>query len=189
MTCSRPAISAPRWGAAPVAIRMFSARTLSPLPTSRTVCGVLDHCAALDDRNLGPLERAGVGGFEPRNLPILVGDQLPPVEHRLVDGPAVARRVLELVGKTRGIDQQFLGNAAADHAGAADPEFLRHHDARAVAGSNPRRPHAARAGTDDEQIDVVISTISCPFFFISARILRMISSDSLFAHVCEFFRL
>ena len=53
------------------------------------------------------------------------------------------------------VDEQFLGHAAADHAGAADPIFLGDGDAGAVRGRDPRRAHAARAGADDEQVIVV----------------------------------
>ena len=87
--------------------------------------GVLDHRAALDERDLGALQRGGIGGLEPRDLAILVGDQRRPIEDRLADGPAVAGRILELVGEARGIDQELLRDAAADHAGAADPDIPR----------------------------------------------------------------
>ena len=145
---------------------------------------VLEHGAALHDRDLGALQIGRVGRLEPGDLAVLVGDQRRPVERRLGQRPAVAGGVLELVGKARRIDQELLRHAAADHAGAADPVFLGHHDARAVAGRDPRGAHAARACTDDEQIDVVISharpapRCRCgsrrplqvmPRFFISAR--------------------
>ena len=121
--------------------------------------GVLQHRTARDDFDVRALERRRIGELEPRYLAILVGDQLRPVERRFVQGPAVTRGVLEVVGKTCRVDQQFLGNAAADHAGAADAKLLRHHDARAIAGSDPRRAHTARAGSDDEEIDLLIGHV------------------------------
>ena len=77
-----------------------------------------------------------------------------PVETRLADAPAIAGGVAKIVGEPAGVDQQFLGHAAADDAGAADAEFLGDHRARAVAGGDPRRAHAARSRADDEQINV-----------------------------------
>ena len=124
---------------------------------------VLDHGAAFRDRDLRAFQVCGVGRLEPRDLAVLVGDQRFPVERGLAHRPAVAGRILELVGKARGIHQQLLRHAAADHAGAADAIFLRHHHARAMAGRDPRRAHAAGSGTDDEQIDVVISHGRAPF--------------------------
>ena len=105
--------------------------------------GVLQHRTAGDDLDVGTLERRRVGELEPGNLAILVGDERRPVEHRLAQGPAVTGGILEVVGKAGGVDQQFLGHAAADHAGAADAKLLRHHDARAMAGSDPRCAHTA----------------------------------------------
>ena len=121
--------------------------------------GVLQHRTARDDFDVRALERRRIGELEPCYLAILVGDQLRPVERRFVEGPAVTRGVLEVVGKTCRVDQQFLGNAAADHAGAADAKLLRHHDARAIAGSDPRRAHTARAGPDDEEIDHLVGHV------------------------------
>src|SRR5262249_37413212 len=82
-----------------------------------------------------------------------------PVELRFVQRPAVAGRVLEFVGKARGIDEQLLGNAAADHTSPADAVLLGDQDARAVTGGDPRRAHAARAGANDDEIEVMISHI------------------------------
>src|SRR5215831_14471717 len=52
--------------------------------------GVLEHRPGLDDRYLRALQVRGVGELEARDLAVLVGDQLPPVEGRLADAPAVA---------------------------------------------------------------------------------------------------
>ncbi len=119
--------------------------------------GVLQHGAAARELDARALERRRVGELEPRDLAVLVGDEPRPVEDRLVHGPAVARRVLEVVGIARGVDQQFLGDATADHAGAADPELLGHDDFRAVTGGDPCRAHAARPRSDHEEIDDPIS--------------------------------
>ncbi len=60
----------------------------------------------------------------------------------------------------RPIDEQLLGHAPADDAGPADLIFLGDRDARAISGGDPRRPYAARAGTDHEQVEVVPSEAS-----------------------------
>ena len=60
------------------------------------------------------------------------------------------------------IDEQLLRHAAADHAGAAHPVLFGDHDFCAVACRDPRGAHAARAGADDEQIDVELSHGTAP---------------------------
>ena len=57
-------------------------------------------------------------------------------------GPAIAGRILEMLGKLRGVDQQLLRHAAADDAGAAEAVFLG--DADALAERRPRRALRAR---------------------------------------------
>src|SRR5262249_38151850 len=111
---------------------------------------------ALDELDARAFERRGVGEFKPRDFPVLVGDEARPVEDRLAQRPTVTRRVLELVRKAPRVDPQPFWNAAADHAGAADTVLLGHHDARAVAGGDPRGAHAAGASSDDEEIDVML---------------------------------
>src|SRR3546814_12396287 len=57
----------------------------------------------------------------------------------------------------RAVNEQFLGHAAADDTGAADPILLRHRDARAVRGRDARGADAARTRADDEEIIVEIA--------------------------------
>ena len=66
---------------------------------------VLQYGAALGELDAGALECGDIGEFKPRDLPVLVGDECPPVEPRFVQRPAVAGGVLELVGKAGGIDE------------------------------------------------------------------------------------
>jgi hypothetical protein len=127
--------------------------------------GVEQSRPALDDPDLGAVEIGRVGPLEPVDLLVLVGDQGRPVELRLAEGPAEACRVLELVGKTRGVNQELLRDAAADDAGAADAILLRDHHARAVAGSDAGGTHAARTRSNDEQIDFFRHL--CPWSFRS----------------------
>ena len=123
---------------------------------------VFDNCAASRQHDLGAIEGTDIGRFQPGDLPVLVGNEPRPAEDRLVHRPAVPGCILEIVSKTRGVDQQLLGNATADHASSANPVFLGHHDARAVTCGNARRPHAPRSCTDDKKIDLAISHSSDP---------------------------
>src|SRR3546814_19657311 len=60
----------------------------------------------------------------------------------------------------RAVDQQLLGHATANDAGAADAIFLRHRDLRAMGRRHAGSPHAARSRADDEQVEVVVAHIS-----------------------------
>ena len=144
-----------------------------------------ENGAALRHFDAGFVERGAVSRFEAGNFAILVGDQRRPIERGLRHGPAEAGGILEFAAKPRCIDQQLLRHAAADDAGAAEAIFLGDHHARAVLGGNARGAHAARAASDNEKIDVVISHlassryISWPRFFICSRMSPMTSWDRL----------
>ena len=129
---------------------------------------ILEHRARLDDLGARLVEIGRIGRLETGDFLVLVGDQRRPVERARRDRPAEAGRILDLLMHMRGIDQKLLRHAAADHAGAADPVLLRHQHARAVAGGDPRRTHAARAATDDEQIDVAIGHCLLSLFLLAA---------------------
>ncbi len=124
--------------------------------------GIFQHSPALDQLHAGALERRGIRELEPCNLAILVGDETRPVEDRFSQAPAVACRILEFVGKTRGVDEQLFRNTAADHARAADAVLLAYQYACTVTGRNPRGTHTARACSDDEQIEVIVGHIVGP---------------------------
>src|SRR5262245_39904666 len=115
---------------------------------------VLEHGAALDDGDAGLVQGRRVGGLQAGNLLVLVGDQGRPVETRAVRRPAEPRSLLEVEREARRIDEKLFRHATADDAGAADPVFLRDHDARTVAGGDARSAHAARSRADHEQIDI-----------------------------------
>ena len=113
--------------------------------------------ARLQQRDAGPLQALLVEPLEARDLGVLAGDQARPVEARRRDAPAEAGRVLELVAEAAGVDQQLLGHAAADHAGAAEAILLRDRHLGAVPGGDARRPHPARPAADDEEVVVVFA--------------------------------
>ena len=159
------------------------------------MCGSTISARLLTDLDLRAIEDAAVGGFQPVDFLVLVGDQRGPVELRLGQRPAEALGVLELVGEARGIDQKLLRHAAADHAGAAEAILLGDHHLRAIARRNAGGAHAARSGSDHEQIDFFRHGLAlphdirpglrsgqirlCPRFCISARNLASTSSANL----------
>src|SRR5258708_19076863 len=124
--------------------------------------GSFQHSPALAQLPAGGPEGRGIRDLEPYNLAILVGDETRPVEDRFSQAPAVACRILEFVGKTRGVDEQLFRNTAADHARAADAVLLAYEYACTVTGRNPRGTHTARACSDDEQIEVIVGHIVGP---------------------------
>jgi hypothetical protein len=75
-------------------------------------------------------------------------------------GPAVTGSIFEFGMKPRRIDQELLGHAAANDAGAAEPIFLGNHDAGAMLGGNARRAYAARSASNDEKIDVALRHVT-----------------------------
>ena len=99
-------------------------------------------------------EIGAIGGRKTGDLLLLGRDEARPVEGRLADAPAEPGGVGELVGEAAGVDVKLLRHAAADDAGAADPALLGDDRLRAMPGGDARRPHAARACADDEEVDV-----------------------------------
>ena len=115
-----------------------------------------DDGAVFDDGDAGFFQRHRVGGFEPADFLVFVGNERRPVERRLRHRPAIAGGVLEFAAKARRIDEKLLRHAAANDAGAADAIFLREHHPRAMLRGDARGAHAARATAYDKKIDVVI---------------------------------
>src|SRR5262249_46964715 len=62
----------------------------------------------------------------------------------------------EMVGKGGGVGEEFLGEGAANDAGAADAILLGDQYACSVTSSDPRGAHTARACSDHEQIEVTV---------------------------------
>ncbi len=128
----------------------------------------------------GLFEIGRIDAGEARDFLFLGGDQRRPVEADGRHGPAEPGRILEFVAKAARVDVELLRHAAADHAGAADPEFLGDGDLRAVPRRDARRADAAGAGADDEQV-VIVSAQRLPP--VAGRVrARGPSSSSLRAH-------
>ena len=114
----------------------------------------------------GRFEVADIGLVEPVDLLVLVGDERRPVEGDLLGRPAEADGILEILGILGRIDEELFRHAAADDAGAADTVFFGDRHLRAMLGGDARRPDAARARADDEEIVVEVghrSSVSTPF--------------------------
>jgi hypothetical protein len=109
---------------------------------------------ALDHGDVRLRERVGIDAREPRDLAVLVRYQRGPGKRRAFDGPAVAARVLQVFGVVRGIGEQFLRYAAADHAGAADAVVLGDRHPGAELARHAARAHTAGAGADGEEVVV-----------------------------------
>ena len=140
--------------------------------------GAGDHRPLLADGDFRPFQPLAVKAGEPRHL---VGDgvaQRRPIEARLGQRPAEARRILEVLGEAAGVDEELLGHAAADHAGAADAVFFRDHHAGPMARGDAGRARAARPGADDEKIHVEISHCSV----LLARVRAALGRAQRFAH-------
>ena len=120
----------------------------------RHLVGAGQRRALGEDLDLVAVEDVGVDALEPLDLGQHIVAQGRPVELAAADLPAEAARVLQILGEMGAVDEQLLGHAAADHAGAADPIFLGDRDPGAMRGGDPRRAHAARAGADHEQVIV-----------------------------------
>ena len=155
MACSTPAIALLRTRRRPGGDQDIAGGDGSAVGLEQDRVAVAQHGARGEELDAGVSSVAFVDSLEAGDLLILVGDQRRPVEAHAGGRPAEADRILEGVGEAAGIDQQLLRHAAADDAGAADPVLLGHRHLGAMAGGNPRRPHAARAGADDEEVVVV----------------------------------
>ncbi|MGY4478451.1 hypothetical protein ACVILL_005865 [Bradyrhizobium sp. USDA 3364] len=118
--------------------------------------GIFQHRAGLCDPGAGLFDIRRVGGLEPGDLLVLVGDQRRPVERDLTDAPAEAGCVLDLLVDVAADHEQLLRHAAADDAGAAHPVLFGDHDLGAIIGGDAGGTNAARTTTDDKQVDVIL---------------------------------
>ena len=99
-------------------------------------------------------EGLGVGAFKPPDLRKHIVAQNRPVEALGRHVPTEHRGIVEVFGEMRAVNEQLLGDAAADHAGPADLIFLGDGDLRAMGRGDARGADAARSRTDHEQVEV-----------------------------------
>ena len=105
--------------------------------------------ALVEDRHVVVGERVGVGALEPADLGQHIVAQHRPVEALGRHVPAEHRGIVEVLGEMRAVDEQLLGHAAADDAGAADLIFL---GDRRPARHRPRPRATARTPPDPAPI-------------------------------------
>ncbi len=138
-----PGIASPWLGAAPVGDQhMLGAHRLAGVET-RSVLASTNSARLLTIVTPALFEDRVVDAFEAGDLLVLVGDQRRPVERRLGDRPAIARGVRDLVVDMGGIDQELLGHAAADHAGAAHAVLFGDHHLGAMVARDAGGAYAA----------------------------------------------
>src|SRR3546814_15215927 len=97
------------------------------------------------------VERLTIKTLEPVDLGEHIVAQHRPVELAVGDVPAELARVVDILGEMRAVNEQFLGHAAADDTGAADPILLRHRHARAVRGPDAHAAAAPRTRPRDTE--------------------------------------
>src|SRR5262249_35479820 len=119
--------------------------------------GLDDAGPPLDQRDPGVAKQAQVDAVEPVELPVLGRDEAGPIEAGLPrEAPAEAGGVGEVVVEVGSVDQELLGDAAAEHAGAAHPDLLADGHAGAVRAGAAAGGDAAGSGADGEQVEVVL---------------------------------
>src|SRR5271165_1329161 len=113
-----------------------------------------EHRPGVEHRRTRAGQQSAVDALQPGDLPVLGGDQLAPVMRPLPDSPAEAGGVIRPAAILASLHQQLLRHAADIDAGATPVTLLGDAHAGAVAGGNPRAPHAGRTATDDEQVEI-----------------------------------
>ncbi|MCY1525453.1 hypothetical protein D9M68_604320 [compost metagenome] len=121
---------------------------------------VQDAGVPFQERHPAVDQQVAVDAVETLDFAVFVGDQRGPVERGLPGAPAETVRLLEILAVMGAIDQQLLGHAAHVDAGAAQVTAFRHGHARAEAGREARRAHAAGTRADHKQIKIKCHDVS-----------------------------
>src|SRR5215813_674923 len=121
---------------------------------------VFENRARLDDAGARLLNIRRIGCLQPRNLLVLVGDQRGPVEGCGWNSPAKSSGIVDFVTYVGAEHQEFLGHAAADHAGSAHPVLFRDHYACTIASRDPGGADPARTPSNHKQVDVELSHLT-----------------------------
>jgi hypothetical protein len=107
-----------------------------------------------DDLRPGIFQPVTVEPLQPVDLAILVGNQCRPVEAGLADPEAISVCILEMLVELRGVDEQLLGNTAANDAGSAEPVLFGDGHLLAQARRQTCCANAAGSATNDKQVEV-----------------------------------
>ena len=114
-----------------------------------------DGSATLYQINAGVGQQGSVDSFKTVKFTVLGVDQRRPVMTINTHLPPESGSVLRLGGEGRPIHQQFFGNAASDHTGAARAAFLDHRDLGTMTGRDAGRTDTAGTGANHNQIIVI----------------------------------
>src|SRR3546814_9063793 len=90
--------------------------------------------------------------FDPRHFVEDIVAQGRPVELAVGHLPAETAGIGDILGEMGAVDEQFLGHATANDAGAANLVLFGDRHPGAVGGGNARGTHAARTRADDEKV-------------------------------------
>ena len=130
-----------------------------PVAFERDGVGVGQTGSRMHQVGPGVLEIGDVDARQSGYLDVFGVAEGVPVETCLAVRPAEAFGSLESLRELTGVNHEFLWDTASDDAGAADTVFFGDGHAGAAHRREPRRPHPARAGPDDEQVVVVVRHI------------------------------
>jgi hypothetical protein len=98
-----------------------------------------------------------VNAVQSFDLRVLVGHEGGPFEGAGPQSPAVAGLgLLEVLPEVGGVHEQLLRDAPDVHAGTSQVALFDHDRSGTETRGDPARPHPAGAGTDDEEIVVVV---------------------------------
>ena len=117
-------------------IRILPA-VISRPDASRTEFGPVSTRALVENLDAVIGQRVGIGLLQPPDLGQHIVAQHRPVEAAVRNVPAEHRGVVQILGEMRAVDEQLLGNAAADDAGSADLMLLGDCDAGAMRRGDP----------------------------------------------------
>ncbi len=103
----------------------------------------------------GLVQQALIARLEPAGLGVLRRGQTGEVEHRLAQLPAIGRGIGKGLRELRAVHEDLLRHAAAQHAGAAEPVGFADRDPGALGRRVAAGRHAAGAGADGDQVEIV----------------------------------
>src|ERR1044071_5869904 len=108
----------------------------------------------MEDRHTMVGQRLRVCAFQASHFCQHIVAQHGPVEALLGNVPTEHCGIVEVLGEMGAIDEQFLGDAAADNAGPAHLMLFGDGDARAISSGDACSSHTPGSGADHEQVEV-----------------------------------
>ena len=115
--------------------------------------GIDEPTPARDQLNPRFLEKTEMKFIQTVHFRPHIAEQLADIRLNRIAMQAVGRRILQLMTGHGSIDEQFLGDTAADHTGAADAITFHDRDPRPVSCSTLGGGKTSRTCTDNNQIE------------------------------------